>query len=284
VTTRLVGVLGIGLVDPELPALCADDLGIDRGDGCFEGCRLITGADGETRVDKLDAHLARLARSARAMEIPFDESAWRRLIAQAAATWDAPGEAVMRLLLTRGRTPEGPPTGVLTVRPAPDLYLSQRAGGISVVTLTRGIASDAFTDAPWLLGGVKTISYAVNMAALREAARRGADDVIFVSADGRVLEAPTATVVWSVGRRLHTPPVNGTGILASTTQQRLFQRAATAGWHTGTSVATVDDLHAADTLWLVSTGRGPVDVVELDGKARPRDLDRIAEIRGLAGF
>ena len=245
---------------------------------------MITNEDGSRQVDKLDAHLARLSRSAQALEIAFDEQAWRALIAQALAAWSGAGEAVMRLVLTRGRSPEGPPTGVVTIKPAPDVYAAQRQRGISVVTLTCGTAADAFVEAPWLLGGVKTISYAVNMAALREAARRGADDVIFVDVDGHVLEAPTATVVWSVGRQLHTPPIDRTGILASTTQRRLFERATAAGWQTATSPATVDDLHAADTVWLVSTGRGPVDIVELDGKVRPRDLDRIAEIRRHAGF
>ena len=283
-TTCLVGLLGTGLVDPELPVLAADDLGVDRGDGCFEGCRVLTDADGTSRVDKLDAHLARFVRSATALQIPFDEPAWRALVAEALVAWTTPGEAVMRLLLTRGRTPDGPPTGLLTLKPAPASYAAQRADGITVITLARGTLADAFTDAPWLLGGVKTLSYAVNMAALREAERRGADDVIFVSADRRVLEAPTATVVWAVGRTLHTTPRGSTGILAGTTQQRLFERAAAAGWQTAATAASIDDLHAADTLWLISSGRGPVDVVELDGKGRDRDPDRIAEIRSLAGF
>ena len=48
---------------------------------------------------------------------------------------------------------------------------------------------------PWLLAGAKTLSYAVNMAALRHAERHGAGDVIFVSSDGYVLEGPRSTVV-----------------------------------------------------------------------------------------
>jgi 4-amino-4-deoxychorismate lyase len=135
-----------------------------------------------------------------------------------------------------------------------------------------------------LLGGVKTLSYAVNMAAIREAEHRGADDVIFVSTDGVVLEAPTASVVWATDRTLRTTPVGPTGILPGTTQQLLFDRAAEAGWTTETGTARVDDLHAADTVWLISSVRGPVDVVELDGKGRSRDLPVLAEIARCAGF
>ncbi len=280
----IVALLGQGLVDPTQPVLFADDLGLDRGDGCFEGLRVRTDSHGNTEVDDLDAHLARLGRSAAALEIAFDEAAWRALVGQAVDAWPLPGEASLRLLLTRGRNPDGPPTGVLTLKPAPATYAQQRAAGIAVVTLTRATSSDAYADAPWLLGGVKTLSYAVNMAAYREAARRGADDVIFVSTDGRVLEAPTASVVWVTGRTLRSTPAGATGILAGTVQARLYTAARAEGWATERTLGTVDDLHAADAVWLTSSGRGPVDVVELDGKGRSRDLELLAEIRRLSGF
>jgi 4-amino-4-deoxychorismate lyase len=284
VTVRLLGVLGTGLVDPDQPVLRADDLGLTRGDGCFEGCRIVTTADGVSAVDKLDAHLARMARSAEALELPFQAADWRSLVGQACAAWREPGEAAMKLILTRGRLDGGPPAGLLTVSPLPQDYPRQRRDGLRVVTLYRGMAADAFTDAPWLLGGVKTLSYAVNMAAQREAQRRGADDVIFVSSDGQVLESPTSSVVWSVGRTLYSPPPGANGILGGTTQQLLFSRAAAAGWGTESSSAAVADLHAADALWLIGSVRGPVDVVALDGKDRSRDNKINAEIRRLAGF
>jgi 4-amino-4-deoxychorismate lyase len=235
-------------------------------------------------VDKLGAHLARMARSAEALELPFEAAAWRSLVGQACAAWREQGEAAMKLILTRGTVDGGPPVGLLTVSPLPQDYPRQRRDGLRVVTLSRGMAADAFTDAPWLLGGVKTLSYAVNMAAQREAQRRGADDVIFVSSDGQVLESPTSSVVWSVGRTLYSPPPGANGILGGTTQQLLFSRAALAGWGTAGSSAAVADLHAADALWLIGSVRGPVDVVALDGKDRSRDATLNAEIRRLAGF
>jgi 4-amino-4-deoxychorismate lyase len=274
----VVAVLGVGLVDPGAPVVRADDAGLTRGDGCFEGCRLREGT-----VDKLERHLARMTRSAAALEIPFDADEWRALVAEAVTAWPEPGEAAVKLLLTRG--PAGAaPTGFVSIGPLPADYPRQRRDGLKIITLPRGTAPDAYADAPWLLGGVKTLSYAVNMAAQREAQRRGADDVILVSTDGSVLEAPTSAVVWWDGARLHTTPTGASGILASTTQRLLFERAESAGWQTGQTTASVDDLHAAQVLWLVASVRGPVDVVELDGKARTRVPEVDAEVRRFAGF
>jgi 4-amino-4-deoxychorismate lyase len=283
---RLLAVLGRGVVDPDTPVVRADDLGVTRGDGCFEGIRVRTDASGHSEADKLDRHLARMSRSAAALDIPFEPQPWRELIATACAAWTAPapGEAAMKLVLTRGPAATHIPTGYLTIVPMLEIHPRQRREGIAVITLDRGVASDAFVTAPWLLGGVKTLSYAVNMAAQREAERRGVDDVIFVSSDGFVLEAPTGSVVWANGRVLSTTPTAGTGILAGTTQQLLFDDAGAAGWRTQSVLASLDELHAAEAVWLISSVRGPVEIVELDGKARPRRPDLDAEIKKLAGF
>jgi 4-amino-4-deoxychorismate lyase len=122
------------------------------------------------------------------------------------------------------------------------------------------------------------------MAAQREAGRRGCDDAIFVTADGAVLESTVSSVVWSTGRRLHTTPLGGTGILGGTTQHLLFERASRAGWECVSQPAVVADLHAADVLWLIGSVRGPVDVVELDGTPRARRPEIDAQVRALAGF
>jgi 4-amino-4-deoxychorismate lyase len=279
---KLVAVLGVGLVEPTAPVLRADDLGAVRGDGCFEGCRIQTSADGQSAVDKLDAHLARMGRSAAGLQIPFDEPAWRELIDLACAAWTTPGEAALKLVLTRGAA--GFVTGFLTITELSPDYARWRRDGLKVITLSRGTTSDAFSEAPWLLGGIKTLSSAVNMAAMREAERRGVDDVILVSVDGQVLESPTSSVLWTVGRTLHTIPTGANGILGGTTQHLLFEHASATGWSVIESPATVDDLHAADGLWLTSSVRGPIDIVELDGKARPRHLELDNEIRRLSGF
>jgi 4-amino-4-deoxychorismate lyase len=136
-----------------------------------------------------------------------------------------------------------------------------------VISLGLGVPADFRAQAPWLLGGAKTLSYAVNMAAQRHAVAAGADDVVFTSLEGQLLEGPTSTVVWSADGVLHTPPLD-TGILPGTTMARLFARAADAGRPTAVTAGTVDDLHAADAVWLVSGVRGAVVVHTLDGVPR----------------
>ncbi|UOY00927.1 aminotransferase class IV [Blastococcus sp. PRF04-17] len=171
------------------------------------------------------------------------------------------------MYLTRGSGQDRPPTALAVLAPVPAETIRQRAEGISVVSLGLGVPADFRAAAPWLLGGAKTLSYAVNMAALRHAHRLGADDVVFTSLEGRLLEAPTATVVWASGGTLHTPPLE-TGILAGTTMARLFARAADDGWPTSVTPGTVDELHAADAVWLLSGVRGAATVHTLDGVRR----------------
>src|SRR5690606_38354508 len=114
--TQLVAVLGRGVVDdPDEPVLSAFDMGLTRGDGCFDAMRIEVGDDGQVHVDHLDAHLDRLGRSARALELPpVDLAAWRALVAEALDAWTRPGEAVLRVLLSRGSewSAEHTPTGV----------------------------------------------------------------------------------------------------------------------------------------------------------------------------
>jgi 4-amino-4-deoxychorismate lyase len=276
----------MGPVEPDDAVLTSDDLGLTRGDGCFETTRVVTTEDGSHRIDHLDQHLDRLQLSARALEMPdVDRSAWRALITELLAGWDVVGEATLKLMLTRGResTPTGPTTGIATLTPTAELSSRQRRTGISVIILSRGTASYAYTSAPWLLGGVKTLSYAVNVAAARVALQRGADDVIFTSSDGYVLEGPTSAVVWSSSGRLHTTPTGPTGILASITQRALFDAADAAGMATSYTLGTVAELRAADGVWLVSSGRGVVAVHTINGNPLtylPALSDRIAVLAG----
>ena len=144
------------------------------------------------------------------------------------------------------------------------------------------MTADATVEAPWLLGGVKAISYAVNMAALRYARASGADEVIFISADGQLLEAPTATVVWLSGGVLRTPPPAPLGILDGVTVRHLYAAAGHRLRHRDPA-GTVDDLHGADGVWLLSSVRIAAAVTALDGKPLATDPEITARVLLAAG-
>ena len=138
-----------------------------------------------------------------------------------------------------------------------------REEGVSAVTLALGVPADLRRSAPWLLGGVKSTSYAVNMASLRAAAGAAAQDAIWVSSDGFVLEAPTATVAWVTDDRLVTPPADAVGTLPGTTAHIAL---GLADVPVEVRSGTVEELRAADEVLLLSSVRGIAPVVRLDGR------------------
>lgn len=253
--------------DPAQAHVSVLDLGVTRGDGVFE-----TISVGRGRPQALEHHLDRFARSAAALDLPApDLPAWRAAVHAAIERLPTAEEAAVKAVLTRGVEGDGRPTGWVLAAHAPD-FTAAREHGIRVVMLDRGLRHDVERTSPWLLAGAKTLSYAINRAALREAARRGADDVIFVSSDGIVLEGPTSTVVYRRGDTLLTPGT-GLGILDGTTQASLFRFAEGVGMPTGYEPATPADLRAADAIWLVSSSRHAAPVRELDGEPRPIDAE-----------
>ncbi|MGY1617123.1 aminotransferase class IV [Geodermatophilus sp. SYSU D00691] len=257
------------------PVVSAFDQGLSRGDGVFESVAVVGG-----RAPHLDPHVARLSRSAGLLGLADPGAAvWRAVVDALVEKWPADVEGAVRLYLTRGLGDGSTPTVLGVLSPVSAEVLRQRAEGIAVLSLGLGVPADFRARAPWLLGGAKTLSYAVNMAALRYAHEHDADDVVFTSVEGQLLEGPTSTVVWAAGGVLRTPPVD-TGILAGTTVQRLFARAAETGWPAEVARGTVADLHAADAVWLVSGIRGVAAVHTLDG-VRRGDAGLSARVREL---
>jgi 4-amino-4-deoxychorismate lyase len=277
---RVVALLGAGLVPADTPILRADDLGIVRGDGIFETLHVRGG-----QPWLLDQHLDRMARSAARLELDLpDRAAVVALARQVLADWPSGEEGALRIVCTRG--PEdglGPVTVFATVAPIVPETRRARRDGVSVLTASLGVPAALRVEAPWLLGGAKTVSYAVNMATQRWAQRAGAQDVLWVSSDGFTLEAPTSTLVWLDGATLCTVPAEQTGILAGITARHLLDRAGELGWDTAERMITPDQLRLVDGVWLTSSVRGLAAIRELDREALPpaeTDTERIRKVLG----
>ncbi len=255
---------------PGTPLLFADDLAAVRGDGVFETLLVRDG-----RACLVEAHLGRLGHSAKLLDLPEpDLPSWRHAIDLATRRWaaDTADEGAMRLVYSRGRERGSAPTAYVTVNPVADRIAAARRDGVAALTLPRELPATGVEAMPWLLAGAKTLSYAINMAALRHAARQGAGDVIFVSSDGYVLEGPRSTVVIAGGGGnlcLLTPPP-WYPILRGTTQQALFEVARAKGYDCDYRALRVADIFAAQGVWLVSSMTLAARVHTLDGRLLPR--------------
>ncbi|MDJ0360212.1 aminodeoxychorismate lyase [Rhodococcus sp. H29-C3] len=277
---RVVVTLDGQVHDADQPLLCADDLAAVRGDGIFETLLIRDGA-----ACGVERHLTRLAASARALDLPEpDLDDWRLVIGLAVDEWERKtrNEGALRVVLSRGRESGGGPTGYATVGPLNERVAKARTEGVSAITLGRGYSVDFAAAAPWQLMGAKTLSYATNMAALRYAAQQGADEVIYTSNEGQVLEGPRSTVVISRGKTLITPPVEH-GILAGTTVDALFDVATAKGYTCEKSNIFPADLIAAEGVWLISSITLAARVVTLNGVTlgTPESAD---DIRSMVDF
>jgi len=268
---NLAGAAPLRFVDPDAFHVGVRDLGITRGDGIFETIGTVSGIP-----QALEAHLRRFARSAAALDLPEpDLAAWRAAISAVTDALSGHREAAIKTIYTRGIEGDGRPTGWVHGAASSD-FTAARRDGLRVVTLDRGYRHDVASTSPWLLQGAKTLSYAVNSAALREAQRRGADDVIFVSSDGIVLEGPTSTVLLLRDGRLITPGP-GLPILDGTTQDSLFTFAAQQGIPTAFEPTTIEHLHSAEAVWLVSSVRHAAPVTAVDRVPRAAGAELTAQ-------
>jgi 4-amino-4-deoxychorismate lyase len=239
------------------PALDPLDLALVRGEAVFEALRVYGG-----RPFRLQAHLDRLAASARAIELPLP--AGLEDLAARAVDAAGGGDLVLRLICTKGPEGSGGPVAFAICTDIPASFEEERRRGLRLVLLTTATDPLLRAASPWLLAGVKTISYATNMAAQRAARARGADDAVLVGLGGELLEAPTASLWWRTGQTLFTPSLD-LGILAGITRATLCDLAPTLGLKVLAGVYTAEDLLAADEAFLSSSTRELMPAVEVDG-------------------
>jgi 4-amino-4-deoxychorismate lyase len=277
---QIVAVLGRGIVPPGEPVVRADDLGVLHGDGLFETMHVRAG-----RPWLRDEHLARLARSAAALDLLLPGATeLADLLDTACAGWPVETEGMLRLVCTRGPEHGGPATVFATLSEVPAGLRRARQAGITVATLPLGVAAGARAGASWLLAGVKSTSYGVNLAARRWAAGHDVDDVLWISVEGYALEGPTSSVLWLEGGTLYTVPAASTGILPSVTTGWLLAHADALGFSAAERMVTPAELReATGGVWFASSVRGVAEVRALDGMPLPPSPHTTA-LRELLGF
>ena len=263
------------LVPEDAARISPFDRGFTLGDAVFESFRAYRG-----RPFGMEEHLARLRRSCEAARIPLNADLPRAVhdvlnannFIRQADPREAPGappptDAAVRITVTRGvggrgASPRGVghPTVLVTATPVnvpPEVYEK----GVSVVAATRRRIPESSLDP-----GIKSTNYLVHVLARMEAEDAGADDALFVDAQGHVIEATQANVFAVKDGRLLTPPLTA-GCLPGATRTALLKTVGpTVGVLGQERTLTVADLQAADEVLLTSSVTELAPVVRVEGK------------------
>lgn len=231
-------------------SLPATDSTVIRGVGVFEAVRSYGG-----RLFALDDHLARLQRSAAAMDIGLPDldriGSWARSVAAEG------GEGIVRIIATAGDAVPGASGEERTI------VLHHRVPFTpSTLRLRPWGAPWHPAGRPWELAGIKTVSYAPNLTASRLAGRDGFDDALLLADDRAVLEGPTFCVGWVRDGVMRTPSLD-LGILDSITRRRVLGLAEAEGITVEDGRFPIDDLLEADEVMAMSTVKEVTPVISV---------------------
>ncbi|MGH2508728.1 MAG: aminotransferase class IV [Ktedonobacteraceae bacterium] len=183
-------------VHPNQATISLHDIGILRGYSAFESLRTY-----DQRPFHLEAHLERLVRSAEMidLELPHTREAIAEVVHEIIAR-NSYRHAAVRMLVTGGESEdgtmaEGKPKLIMMIAPLGERDLQRFAKGYFLITtrLQREVPE------------AKTSNYTSAIRALKEAARCGADDALFVNEQGYVQEATRSNFFIVRGDTLITP-------------------------------------------------------------------------------
>jgi branched-chain amino acid aminotransferase len=227
----------------------ARDRGLTLADGVFETMRVHAG-----QVFRLERHLARLEQSLAVLEIPAPPELREWIVASLPDVQD--GDAAIRLTVTRGVGAAGlpppaevVPTVLVVVSPRPVFPAATYEAG-----LTAQIASGRRNEHA-MTAGLKTVAYTDAVLALLEARRAGADEAIFLDTAGHCSEATASNLFALVKGILITPPLT-CAALPGVTRATVLELASALNMPTGERAFELDDLLAADEIFLTSSLRG----------------------------
>jgi branched-chain amino acid aminotransferase len=154
--------------------------------------------------------------------------------------------------LTGGYFDSASPTLVVIVRPLPARPPSQRLAGVGIHTF----------EAARMLPGVKTTNYIFGRIGLHEAEQLGAHEAIYRNEKGYISEGVTSNIMLLDGECVRSP---GSGCLEGITRATVHRVAERLGLSWEPGPVHRDQLIRADEVWLSSSIRELLPVVQVDG-------------------
>lgn len=234
------------------------DRGFIFGDGVYELVPVYS------RVPfRIDEHLARLERSLHEVRIrnPYSRERWREIIAQLIAQQPYEDQGVY-FQVTRGvaKRDHAFPKGV-----EPTVFImSNPLVNPPAELVEAGARAVTAADFRWLRCDIKSISLIGNCLLRQLSADVGAVETILLR-DGKLTEA-SASNVFIVKGGVVRGPAKSDLILPGITYDVVIELAQGAGMPLDIGEVSERDLRAADEIWVTSSSKEVLAIVELDGK------------------
>ncbi|MBM4132759.1 MAG: D-amino-acid transaminase [Nitrospira sp.] len=242
----------------EQATVSVEDRGYQFGDGVYEVIRTYRGA-----AFQVEAHLARLVRSAQAIGLPmaYSSGEWQELVAEGLRRAGF-AESKVYIQLTRGVAPrdhafpaESRPTVVMTVRELRPLAQAVCDAGVEAMTLD---------DLRWGRCDIKSINLLANVLARQQAKEAGVFEAIFIR-DGVVTEGSVSNVLVVRDGILATAP-EGARILSGVTRSLVLDLARKDRLPVEERAVSLEELRHADEVFLCGTTVEVLPVVRIDGQ------------------
>lgn len=252
-----------GSVVPEESAVVSlFDHGFLYGDGIYDTMFARRGL-----IFRLDAHLARFRRSRMAigLSIAFGEEELRGAVRETVRA-NRLHDAYIKIIATRGvgseplLDPRGcrPNVFIMVRRSLSQMPDAAVAKGLSVKVTGVSRLPETSLDPR-----VKSLNYLPSVLARMEAVRAGCDDGLLVDEQGNVCEA-TGSNIFIVRSSEVRSPVRS--ILEGITRQAVLDLCLAHSISSRGQPLTLDDLAAADEVFLTSTAGGIMPVTRVDGQ------------------
>ncbi len=240
------------------------DHGFLFGEGVYEVLRTY-----DRRPFLYPEHMARLRASAARITLPFpvDDAEVLTRIRDTIAAAALPGEAYVRLVLTRGvgelvydpaACPS--PTFVIIVKPHVDPPAAALRDGVRLALVSVVRNHPASVDP-----SIKSNNLLNNALAMQEAYRRGGFEALMNNHRGELCECAQSNVFLVRDGALLTPPADA-GLLVGITRGFVCELAAVLGIPVRQTALYEPDLATADEAFITSTTREIVPVVAVDAQ------------------
>jgi branched-chain amino acid aminotransferase len=126
--------------------------------------------------------------------------------------------------------------------------------------------------------GTKITSWSQNLTWNEEAHDRGFDEVVLLHEHGQVSECTSANIFASKDGEVWTPPIRSSGCLPGVTRAILIEDIRVPGLKIFERDITPDELEAADQVFVTSTTRNVLPVLEIEGRRLRQSKDVLAKL------